>query len=291
MIRALTILMLLAQSAFAASTVTVDAYLNWDLAARGTLTQTGLTNVTKGTFNKWNDHSPYTRWSVVAGSNSLSFARPITAGGIQNSGSSTNWVYGDGNTATANGFYFEVTGGADSTIHGLAVAGFVVFAQSNDTGSQINHDLVLTEPGSGGSWAVMQIILPASSSTQIMDSHSESGGSHNSSGTAVSSATAYFYILQRDNVNHLCVVKLYDPITWALVTTESSAMSDDTNYLIDWKVGYIGASPGYVMFGNQIVIYEPTTQQLSDLVTPLAGTTTGPRVTLNRGVLGTTSIQ
>jgi hypothetical protein len=36
--------------------------------------------------------------------------------------------------------------------------------------------------------------------------------------------------------------------------------------------GYIGDPPGSITFGDVVLIYEPTEQQMADMVTPAGGT-------------------
>lgn len=65
----------------AQSALTANAIIHADGAARGALTQAKLNSSIFGATGGWIDQSPYTFWTIVAGSNQYSFPRPVTVSG------------------------------------------------------------------------------------------------------------------------------------------------------------------------------------------------------------------
>lgn len=255
---------------------TADAIMHWDAAARGTLDNTKLTTLTKGYYGGYVDHSPYSRWSLVAGSNAYSWARPVVVDGVSYTGSGTNWLFGDEGAASArNQFEFTVVNGAgDSLTTNLAMAGFGVFAITNNTAGDINLDIWSMLPGSGGSWGVMQLDIAAGTSNDKMIAHSSLNGvSQGSTGYTGSNRKVYFAVMYLNLTGGVLTNYLYDPdSSFSLSTAQQSSVAPATSQAtINLSVGYIGQIPGFVMFGDLVVLYDPTAQQVADLVVSSAG--------------------
>ena len=251
----------------ARASVQANLILHWENMPRGAVNAANLPNGSFGNYYSWLTGTK-TRWSIVAEVGSYPFPNPVVISNITWTGSGTNWLQNNTGAGSADEYLeLRMPGNFSPTVNDFVMAGHVIFSTTNTSGGSVNLDNLIWYSTSGG-YSVTQLQLDPSSGPINLAAHSGSG---NAGGPTIQKGKVYFLThLQKDGVYKISV---YDPANnYAFVdSTQISTYSENT-YLLQMPSGYIGDPPGTIVWGDQVFIFEPTAQQLTDLVTPTVST-------------------
>lgn len=264
--------------------VNANCIIVWDDIAIGTFDPANCPAGTHGDYDSWSATGTLSRWTIAANPIGYTFPNPIIVGGNTYTGSTSKTLLNDVDAGGSDQYIgFVLPGGAESpTVGSVAVAHFIRFDTSNNTGSDINLDQMILYPPSGGGYSVSQLQMAPSDGAIRLAGHTSPDAE------TISKNKVYFVVHHRDLVAETATVTVYDPddnYSVASVSVQNGTPLVQGNvYLMQLPSGYIGDPPGSITWGDIVFIYSPTPQQLIELVTPsVISATTINFATLNVG--------
>jgi hypothetical protein len=258
-----------------ARAVDADCIIHWEGITQGTFDHATAPTGTAGDYDSWGTGTR-SRFTVAANDLAVSWPNPVVVGETTYTTMGSNVLVNDVDAGGDDQYIsFILPGGAGApSVSSLFAACFVRFDTSNDSGGAINLDLMIFDGPSGGSYTISQLQMAASDGEIKVSAHTNSG---QPSGAAIEKNKVYLMTHYRDMVNEELTVNLYDPEdNFSLASTATVAIPVNENcYLLRFPSGYIGDPPGSITFGDVVLIYEPTEQQMIDMVTPIVPTQPG----------------
>lgn len=252
--------------------ITVDCYVNFGAVPLGSLDQADLAAATEGDFDSWGS-GVLDRFDIVANDFGYNWPRPIICAGNTHVAPSARNLRNNAGAGTADQeiFLFLPGGAGAPTVHSMVTMRFVRFDVSNDTGASMNLDMEIVDTPSVAAWSVAQLQLAANDGAINIAAHSNT---NSTPGAANAKNKVYLMTHYRDMGVPEVVISLYDPDDdFSLVSTATQSIPANENcYQIRYPSGYIGDPPGFIPISDLVLLYEPTAQDLIDLVTPEGST-------------------
>ena len=266
--------LLLLIPSFAHAQLTADAIIHWEGMVQGDVDTTDLSTGSAGTYDTWESNGNSPRFDIIAIQSAGSWQRSITANEMEDDDNrGTNGMQNDADAGTGNDRTIEMRlpGGISApTTRNIAILTTVNFNVSNPTGGNVNLDLLQFYCPGGGNWNTAQLQLEPSDGNIKIISHSTDGTTRNGAPVALQKNKTYMMLVQRDHDDGMAKVSIYDPAdNHALVGTSESIVGEQNTYALEFISGYIGNPTGEITFGDVAIFYEPTDQELSDMVTPI----------------------
>jgi hypothetical protein len=248
--------------------VSANCIIHWEGITQGAFNSATAPTGTAGDYDSWSG-GVLSRFLIAPNNLGVAWPNPVVVDSVAYTNQGLNILVNDVEDGGADQFAsFVLPGGAGSpTVSSLFAACFVRFDTSNDSGGAINLDLMIFDGPSGGSYTVSQLQMAASDGEIKVAAHTNSG---QPAGAAITKNKVYLMTHYRDMANNELTVNTYDPEdNFSLSSTATVAIPVNENcYLMRFPSGYIGDPPGSITFGDVVLIYEPTEQQMIDMVTP-----------------------
>jgi hypothetical protein len=265
--------------------VSADCIIHWEGITQGAFNSATAATGTARDYDSW-EGGTLSRLLISPNDLGVSWPNPVVVDGVTYTNQGLNVLVNDVEDGGADQFArFILPGGAGApTVSSLFAACFVRFDTSNDTVSSINLDLMTFDPPSGGNWSVSQLNLAANDGDIKVDAH-VNGGAHG--GEVIDKNKVYLMTHYRNMDTLEVTVNLYDPAdNFSLASTSTLSVAAAENcYLMRFPSGYIGDPPGSITFGDVVLIYEPTEQQMIDFVTPQASQPGNPSTSAMAGMM------
>lgn len=250
--------------------VTANCIIRWGDMSAGTFNSANAPAGTFGTYDSWSGGS-VSRFTISVASLGVAWPNPIVVSGNTYATLSASVLLNDTDSgAGIQNIYFYFPGNTSPTVNEVILAGFVKYNVSNPTGNDVSLDTMYLYPVSGGDWSVTQLTCNPNDGSIALRAHAQiSGGSTFGSEITITKNKTYFVTHFRDMSAQQAIVKVYDPDNaFALVGTSTAACGNANVYTMILTSGYFGDPTGDIAFGDITLIYEPTAQQLINLVTP-----------------------